>query len=445
LNSSPNLFGTAALFLSNNYPIAIPHAHDWKYKVLQTYKLDKDENVRDFETLPKLLKSLDPSRFRSVSQARKACRLGEVILFRKNGNDPTDSSARADEEYRLENSDFTNLGEYEDLNDILNNRPNITVCSSSSTVIKDDVVVIRSRADSTGAEIIYPTEIVGYIHPPDILMSGCEVDVIYDDATFCLVNKPEMLTTVGEKRDDLQSILPYILGPPPNQYWSSLDSPPLPRPVHRLDRKTSGLVLVAKTKESMSHLSNCFSIRSVEKSYAAIVFGRPNSSDEAESKDGVLWNTIDYPIDGKSSITRWRIVCSIDTKKYGQLTLLLCRPKTGRYHQIRRHLSYCLGTAIVGDSKYDGGGERERAVRSLGMFLCSNAIEFKYPADELTKKSSSLAISKLHTFDDYAEEELLGTSCNSTVTMVNYDTGDKLLHLRAKVPLPEKFRTILTS
>lgn len=413
--------------------------------MLQTYKLDKDENVRDFGTLPKLLRKLDPARFRSVSQARKACRLGEVILFRKDGNGPTDSSTRGDKEYRLENSDFTNLGEFKNLYDILNNWPNITLCSSSSTVIKDDVVVIRCRADITGTEIFYPTESVGYIHPPDILMSGCEVDVIYDDHTFCLVNKPEMLTTVGEKRNDLQSILPYILGPPPKQYWSSLDSPPLPRPVHRLDRKTSGLVLVAKTKESMSRLSHCFSTRNVEKSYVAIVFGRPKSSDEAENKDGEVWNTIDYPIDGKSSITRWRNVCSIDTKKYGQLTLLLCRPKTGRNHQIRRHLSYCLGTAIVGDSKYDGGGEREKKARSLGMFLCSNAIEFKYPADELTSESSSLAISPLLTFDDYAEEELLGTSCNSNVTMVNHDTGDKLLHLRAKVPLPEKFRTILSS
>ena len=179
LNSSPNLFGTALLFASNYYPIVTPHAaHDWKYKVLQTYKLDKDENVRDFGTLPKLLRKLDPARFRSVSQARKACRLGEVILFRKDGNGPTDSSTRGDKEYRLENSDFTNLGEFKNLYDILNNWPNITLCSSSSTVIKDDVVVIRCRADITGTEIFYPTESVGYIHPPDILMSGCEVDVI---------------------------------------------------------------------------------------------------------------------------------------------------------------------------------------------------------------------------------------------------------------------------
>jgi len=154
--------------------------------------------------------------------------------------------------------------------------------------------------------------------------------------------------------------------------------------VLRLDRKTSGCVLVAKSKNAMRQFSHLFASRQVQKSYLAITFGIPSldNNDSVTAIDGKDYNVIDYPIDGKDAVTLWRVVLTITTPTYGKLSLLHCLPKTGRNHQIRRHLSYCLQAPIVGDNKYDGGGDLAKETRKLGLFLCSNHIEFLHLLDK---------------------------------------------------------------
>jgi hypothetical protein len=78
------------------------------------------------------------------------------------------------------------------------------------------------------------------------------------------------------------------------------------------------------------------------------------------------------------------------------------------------------------------------------MFLCSNAIEFKYPTNDWKRVLSTKTVATSFTsFAEYAAVGLLGTTCNEDVTMVNYENGDGFVHLRAKIPLSEKFRTML--
>jgi len=213
-----------------------------------------------------------------------------------------------------------------------------------------------------------------------------ENPVLFEDDHIAIVNKPGGLDCIGEKRNDLQSILPFVLHPPDNMIPKNNPSSQcyLPRPVHRLDRKTSGCVLVAKSKNAMRQFSHLFASRQVQKSYCAVTFGIPTVFDENNSTiiDGKEYNVIDYPIDGKEAVTLWRIVQTATTQEYGELTLLHCLPKTGRNHQIRRHLSYCLDAPIVGDNKYDGGGHVAKDSRKLGMFLCSNRIEFIHAIDK---------------------------------------------------------------
>mmetsp|Transcript_6848 Transcript_6848/g.14276 ORF Transcript_6848/g.14276 Transcript_6848/m.14276 type:complete len:128 (-) Transcript_6848:187-570(-) len=116
--------------------------------------------------------------------------------------------------------------------------------------------------------------------------------------------------------------------------------------------------------------------------------------------DGEEFSIIDYPIDGKDAVTLWRVIQTVTTQEYGKLSLLHCLPKTGRNHQIRRHLSYCLKTSIVGDNKYDGGGDMAKKTRELGMFLCSNRIEFVHAID---KSNVSVEIPIPHKFSALLE------------------------------------------
>ena len=443
----------------------------WKYIISQVYKPVQSDNSTE-NRVPHILHNLDPSKFPSVSQARKSCRQGRILMLpgaETNNSQDTEFQSSSRKEYMCSTL-FTNLEDFAETKKQIdrrrrkNNAPNnvhLTVCTTSSTTISPhDLLILRDRDFYTG----YHMAISQYMHPPRYLEEN-DIDVLFENDHFALVNKPEYMTTIGggtknnDDRGDLQSMLPFLLQPPKSFV------PSLPRPVHRLDRQTSGLVLNAKSKESMSYFSQVFAKRRIEKTYVALVFGCPKENEIDEHG----WNEIDYPIDGKHSVTRWKKVTTVHSEKYGDLTLLHCCPKTGRYHQIRRHLSYCLGTPIVGAVKYDGGGSMKKLARSLGMFLCSNAIYFPCPiewchqhimlninqdhSNEMRLDSIDLgepAINFLYsntTFDEFTGLGLTTSSSevNSLQLIVDKDgskRGDSL-YMRAKIPLPPKFNQIL--
>lgn len=169
-----------------------------------------------------------------------------------------------------------------------------------------------------------------------------EIQVVYEDEHMAIVNKPAGVVVYraeggrgggargGHGRDTLLSALPYVLKP--SNFSDPLERP---QPVHRLDRPTSGLTVVAKTKAAAVHLAQQFEYRKARKTYCAIVNGVPNHTAASSS-----WNTIDHDLDGKSAITSWkqiRVVQSLHGRD-GRLTLVELKPKTGRYHQLRRHM-----------------------------------------------------------------------------------------------------------
>lgn len=309
---------------------------------------------------------MDPETFPSSSQARKSIQHGRLLVVRR--ADCNGSSG-------LLNVDGIPMSE-------ATIHEQGAVIADPTTFLHDgDVVAVRSRLPDD----YYPESCTKYVGPPpnyaDVMSVG--EPVLYEDDHIAVVNKAEGIDTIGTKRHDLQSALLFMLRPPAvapsKQSRSGKCRCYLPRPIHRLDRRTSGCVVIAKSEEAMKRFSKSFSTRQVQKSYRAVTFGEPKS-DETDliEVNGEMYHTINYPIDGKDAVTLWRVVTTVDSPKWGQLSLLHLLPKTGRNHQLRRHLSYCLGCSIVGDTKYDGGGELARESRELGMFLCSNSLEFRH-------------------------------------------------------------------
>ena len=303
-----------------------------------------------FQMLPQAAYQVFPDEWPSMSQVRKACRWGELVVLRE-CNPKVETAGDC--------SIIPGALEDESRNLIVGNNKKIVVGDVLTKVYNGDQLarIERLQCDTT---IGYPQSATGYVQPQPI---EDWPRVVYEDEDFAIVDKPEGLVTIGVPRDDLQSVLPFILHPP---CLSSSSTTFLPRPVHRLDRRTRGLVVVAKNEESMSTLSRAFAERNVQKTYTALVFGTvPHDS-----------GTIDYPIDDKPAVSHWRVL-----ERGTFFTMLEVQPTTGRNHQIRRHLSYCLGHAIVGDNQYDNGGAYKQ-FRKFGLFLCASAISLDHPVTE---------------------------------------------------------------
>jgi 23S rRNA pseudouridine955/2504/2580 synthase len=160
-------------------------------------------------------------------------------------------------------------------------------------------------------------------------MSTLKLDIIYEDYLCIVINKPAGLAVQGGKGIGVS--LDSVLA----ETW-----PQRPLLVHRLDRDTSGLILVAKTKEAARHFSRLLEERSVIKRYLAVCKGSP-----AQPEGGIR---AEMNVRGavKSSETRFRLLSS-----QGEFSLLELELCTGRMHQIRRHLAM-TGNPVLGDDKY---------------------------------------------------------------------------------------------
>ncbi len=167
--------------------------------------------------------------------------------------------------------------------------------------------------------------------------------VLYEDAHVKVINKPSGLLSMGKGEFCVEPTL---------EDFGLL--------VHRLDRGTSGVVILAKDEDTQSMLRRQFQERHAHKVYYAVVKGRPKL-DEAKIDLPLARNykhhaTFQVDPNGRESITFYKVL-----KTTGDLSLLELRPVTGRTHQLRIHLKY-IGTPIVGDDVY--GGEKTVANRT---------------------------------------------------------------------------------
>ena len=211
------------------------------------------------------------------------------------------------------------------------------------------------------------------------------IEIVYEDETLVVVNKPAGLVVhpaAGIHSGTLANALAY--------HFQQLPNVGSVRPgiVHRLDRDTSGLLVVAKTEAALENLSDQFRARSVYKSYVALVHGRLASDsgrvDQPLARDPANRTRMAVVRGGRSALSLYRV-----NRRFTRFTLLDVELKTGRTHQIRVHLAW-LKHPVVGDETYGGGRDNTiqnaklRAhIRNLGrQFLHAEKLAFTHPATQ---------------------------------------------------------------
>ena len=156
------------------------------------------------------------------------------------------------------------------------------------------------------------------------------IPILYEDDAICVVNKPYGVAVQGGAgvRLPLTDILALQLNT-------------AVYPVHRLDKETSGLLIIAKNAEAAAQCHQLFASNKVEKNYVAVCFGSSPAK-----KDGVITAPIREKGIKKDAVTQYRVLCG-----NGDVTVFHIRLHTGRMHQIRIHLAE-IGNPIIGDDKY---------------------------------------------------------------------------------------------
>jgi 23S rRNA pseudouridine1911/1915/1917 synthase len=202
------------------------------------------------------------------------------------------------------------------------------------------------------------------------------LDILYEDDHVAAINKPAGMVVHPAYGHTSGTLVNAVLARWPQ--IAQFSEPGRAGIVHRLDKETSGVILVAKTLLALDHLRAQFKDRAVEKRYVALVEGMP------DTPDGI----IDAPIgrdpnqrkrmavihDGREAVTEFHVV-----EHYASYSLVDVFPKTGRTHQIRVHMAF-IGHPVVGDTVY---GRRKQGIKMKRHFLHAAAITFICPESDV--------------------------------------------------------------
>ncbi|WP_420596059.1 RluA family pseudouridine synthase [Deinococcus sp.] len=233
---------------------------------------------------------------------------------------------------------------------------------AAGDVTVDGQAVTKSSAKLRGGErlsLSLPPPASAYVQPEEVAL-----DVLYEDEHLIALNKPPGMTTHPAPGVTSGTLVNALLGRMALPEQDDFDGEGGYRPgiVHRLDKDTSGVIVVAKTVAAHAKLSASFKARETQKVYLAIVAGQWKAEREA---------SVDAPI-GRHLIDRQRMTVGGAASREAQtrfvplshhpdghgrtLALIRCEPRTGRTHQLRVHLQH-LGSPILGDKVYGRASE----------------------------------------------------------------------------------------
>ena len=196
-----------------------------------------------------------------------------------------------------------------------------------------------------------------FAHPPYenlLVAEDIAIDIVYEDDILVVINKPPGLVVHPGHGNYSGTLLNGLL-----HHFEKLPKNLNNRPglVHRIDKDTSGLLVVAKTEQAMTHLSKQFFDKTSERKYLALVWGDVKEDKGTiegaigrHPKNRLQMTVFEDNSEGKEAITHFKVL-----ERFGYVTLIECQLETGRTHQIRAHLKF-IGHTLFNDARY--GGEK---------------------------------------------------------------------------------------
>ena len=185
-----------------------------------------------------------------------------------------------------------------------------------------------------------------------------KLEVLFEDEYLAIVYKPAGILVSGNK------FVTIANGLTQNLKKSKQSDAVKPQPVHRLDYQTSGLLLVGKTSTAIIELGKLFQNKEIKKTYFAITIGVMNPV-----------GRINFLIDKKVAQTKFEVIKTVVSERFEYLNLVKLSPKTGRKHQLRKHVAE-IGNPILGDKKYF---LEHQVLTGKGLFLHAATLDFVHP------------------------------------------------------------------
>lgn len=218
-----------------------------------------------------------------------------------------------------------------------------------------DGIIATTATFIKGGELI---EFKGSIEPPSKKVLHLDLEVIYEDDYLAVIHKPAGILVSGNSFKTIANALSQ------NLIRSNQADAVRPQPVHRLDYPTTGVLLVGKTSSSILALNQLFENKSIIKTYFAVTIGK------MEERGGIT-----VLVDDKNAISEYEVLETVVSERFEFLNLVKLFPKTGRRHQLRKHLA-SIGNPILGDATY---GIENLILKSKGLYLHAYSLEFIHP------------------------------------------------------------------